>query len=290
MPGQDLVVTTDALVEGVHFRSADAADLIARKALRVNISDLAAKGATPFAYTLAAVLPQRVGEDWLEGFALGLAADQAEFAVHLIGGDSTATPGPITLSITALGRVPAGRALLRSTARPGDVVYVSGTIGDGALGLAVLEGEFAGLDAVHGAYLKDRYWLPRPRPGLGQALIGHARAAIDISDGLVADLGHIAETSHVGAEIHTDRIPLSAAARVVLAGRPAAIERVLTGGDDYELLFTAPPEAEQSIEAASKRAGVAVTAIGHIRGGDGVQALDGDGRPLRLTASGYRHF
>ncbi len=283
-------MTTDALVEGVHFRSEDAAELVARKALRVNLSDLAAKGARPFAYPLAAILPRRVDEAWLEAFASGLAADQKEFAVNLIGGDSTATPGPITLSITAFGHVASGRALLRSAARPGDLVFVSGSIGDAALGLAVLKGELSDLASEHAHHLKDRYWLPRPRPRLGQALIGLAHAAIDISDGLVADLGHIAETSGVAAEIRIDSLPLSPAAKAVLQQRPGLLERVLAGGDDYELLFTAPSESRQAVERLDAASGIAITLIGQIAAGEGVRVIDAEGRALALSTTGYRHF
>jgi thiamine-monophosphate kinase len=284
------VVTTDALVEGVHFRAEDAPDLIARKALRVNLSDLAAKGARPFAYTLASVLPRRVDEAWLEAFARGLAADQEEFKVALIGGDSTATPGPITLSITALGRVASGQALLRSAARAGDLVFVSGSIGDAALGLAALMGELAGLAADAARALAERYWLPQPRPALGQALVGTAHAAIDVSDGLIADLGHIAETSGVAAEILADQLPLSQAAAAALALDPRLIERILTGGDDYEILFTAPADSQPRIDRIAAETGTKVSRIGRIAAGRGVTAIDGNGRPILLERTGYRHY
>jgi thiamine-monophosphate kinase len=279
VPGEELAVTTDALVADVHFRSHDPPDLIARKALRVNLSDLAAMGAKPVCYTLAAVLPASCDEAWLAGFARGLAADQAEFGIALAGGDSVRTPGPLTLSVTAIGSVPAGRAIRRSGARPGDRVYVSGTIGDGALGLAALSGRIAA-DTT----LADRYLLPRPRLALGRALQGRASAALDVSDGLVADLGHIAETSAVGLIIEAARVPLSPAARAALAADPRLLATVLTGGDDYELAFTAPADLPAEI------AGVAVTCIGRVVEGAGVSVLDRTGKAVTLSAQGYRHF
>jgi thiamine-monophosphate kinase len=279
--GRELVVTTDALVAGVHFRREDPADLIARKALRVNLSDLAAMGAEPICYTLAAILPDRIDEAWLAAFARGLAADQAEFGIALAGGDSVRTPGPTTFSVTALGEVEAGRALRRSGARPGDCVYVSGTIGDGALGLAVLEGRVA--DDAAGT-LAGRYLLPRPRLGLGRALGGTATAALDVSDGLVADLGHIASASGVRIVIEAERVPLSPAARAALAADPRLLASVLAGGDDYELAFTAPADLPMAV------AGVPVTAIGRVEAGSGVAVLDREGGQVTLPASGYRHF
>ncbi len=279
--GRDLVVTTDALVADVHFRKQDPPDLIARKALRVNLSDLASMGAVPLCYTLATILPEACGEAWLTAFVRGLAADQAEFAIALAGGDSVRTPGPATLSVTAMGAVETGRALRRSGARPGDRVYVSGTIGDGALGLAVLAGRLA--DDAAGT-LAGRYLLPQPRLALGLALVGRASAALDVSDGLVADLGHIAETSGVRIVIESDRVPLSSAARAAVAADPRLMETILTGGDDYELAFTSPETLPDAI------AGVPVVCIGRVEPGAGVAVLDREGRPVTLSSGGYRHF
>ena len=279
--GREFVVTTDALVADVHFRSIDPPDLIARKALRVNLSDLAAMGAAPVCYTLATILPESCGEAWLSAFVRGLAADQAEFGIVLAGGDSVRTPGPATLSVTAIGSVETGRALRRSGARPGDRVYVSGTIGDGALGLAVLAGRLA--DDSDGT-LAGRYLLPQPRLGLGQALVGRASAALDVSDGLVADLGHIAATSGGRIVIDSERVPLSPAARAALAADPRLMETILTGGDDYELAFTAADALPDAI------AGVPVACIGRVEAGSGVAVLDREGRPVTLFAGGYRHF
>jgi thiamine-monophosphate kinase len=286
-PGERLVVTADALVEGVHFLVGDPPDLIARKLLRCNLSDLAAMAAIPVAYVMTMALPSRCDDGWVARFAQGLAADQAEFGIHLLGGDSVSTPGPITLSVTAFGRVSPGAEVRRSGARPGDIVYVSGTIGDGALGLLAASGRLVGLDPAERDYLADRYRLPRPRTILGPALAGIASAMMDISDGLVGDLDHLAAASGVAAAIDAASVPLSPAAASVLAEDVGRIETVLTGGDDYELLFTAAPDADLAGPAA--HAGVAVTAIGRVMEGSGVAILDRDGRPLALSQRGFRH-
>jgi thiamine-monophosphate kinase len=279
--GHELVVTTDALVADVHFRKEDPPERIAQKALRVNLSDLAAMGAEPVCYTLATILPPSIDEAWLAAFVRGLAADQAEFGIALAGGDSVRTTGPTTLSVTAIGRVEKGRALRRSGAKPGDKVYVSGTIGDGALGLAALSGKVADDEA---GTLAGRYLLPQPRLALGRALRGRASAALDVSDGVVSDLGHIAETSGVRITVEAERVPLSDAARAALAADPALIEAILGGGDDYELAFTAPEALPEAL------AGVAIACIGRVEAGSGVTVLDRQGRPVTLAAGGYRHF
>jgi thiamine-monophosphate kinase len=279
-PGRQLVVTTDALVSDIHFRREDPPDLIARKALRVNLSDLAAMGAEPLCYTLVTALAADCDEAWLEGLVRGLGADQAEFGIGLAGGDSVRTPGPSMLSVTAIGDVPDGQALRRSGARAGDHVYVSGTIGDGALGLAALRGEIADPAGL----LAERYLLPRPRLALGSALRGRASAALDVSDGLVADFGHIAATSDVRIVIEADSVPLSASARAALSADPARLTTILTGGDDYELAFTAPEELPGEI------AGMRVTRIGRVESGGGVAVLDRLGDEVTLVSGGYRHF
>ena len=288
--GEELVLKTDALVSGVHFLTDDPADLVARKLLRVNLSDLAAKGARPLVYLLALLLPASIDYDWLECFARGLKADQDEFGIVLAGGDMDATPGPLAASLSAVGAIPAGQRLLRSAAKPGDSVFVSGTIGDGALGLAAIHGQLAGLPRSDVDFLAGRYRLPQPRLSLGLRLRGLVHASMDISDGLVGDLLHICETSHVGAQIQVDHVPLSDPARSVLARHPALIESVLGGGDDYELLFTAPPLHEDALTSLGREVGVPVTRIGHIDSGDGVRVFGGDGREIALTTPGYRHF
>jgi thiamine-monophosphate kinase len=288
--GRQWALTADAMVEGVHFLPGDPPELIARKLVRVNLSDLAAMGATPFAILLASCFPRDVEDGWLERFASGLKIDCDEFSIALIGGDTVATPGPLTLALTAIGDLPAESALLRSNARSGDDIWVSGTIGDAAFGLLVGRGEAAILDPKSAAWLLGRYRLPAPRVALGRGLIGLAHAAMDISDGLVADLGHICETSGVGAAIEAAKVPLSAAVDMAIAAGLGGIERVLTGGDDYELLFTAAPDKAGAIAGLGRALGLRLTPIGRIIAGDGVRVRSADGQPLPLTGGGYRHF
>jgi thiamine-monophosphate kinase len=281
----DLVVTTDALIAGVHFFADDPANLIASKALRVNLSDIAAKGAKPAGYLLALALPRTVENAWLECFARGLSEDQKEFGVSLLGGDTTATPGPLTLAITALGYVPSGGMIRRSGATPGDGVYVSGTIGDAGAGLAVLKGEL--IAGEHADFLIGRYRQPTPRLSLGTALRGIATAALDVSDGLVADLGHIAEVSKVRIAVQADRIPRSNALQRLWTGVEGAV-RAVTAGDDYEIAFTARSDA--AVLEAGRKVGVPVTKIGQVEEGQGVALLDGAGREITLNRTGYTHF
>ncbi len=281
-PGRQLVVTADALVAGVHFLPEDPPDLVARKMLRVNLSDLAAMAAAPLAYFMTCCLPATIDDEWFAAFAEGLAEDQKEFRIALMGGDITRTPGPLTLSVTALGTVAQGRELRRSTARPGDLIAVSGTVGDGALGLAVLLGRIT-RDAGSGALVR-RYRLPQPRLQLAQRLAGIATACMDISDGLAGDLAHICEASGLAAEVEAAKVPLSEAARAILAREPRWRTVVLAGGDDYELLFTVPPDRLGEI------ADEPVSVIGRMTAGSGVRVLDEGGRQLELGAGGYRHF
>jgi thiamine-monophosphate kinase len=285
-PGERLVVTVDAMVEGVHFLADDPPDLIARKLVRVNLSDLAAMAARPVGYFLTTALPKGRGDGWLASFAAGLAQDQAEFGIALLGGDSVSTPGPVSLTLAAFGRVAAGAEVRRSGARPGDLVYVSGTIGDGAFGLEAAQGQLGGvLGPADMVYLADRYRLPRPRVDLGPRLSGLATAMMDVSDGLVGDLGHICDVSGVAGVIEAARVPLSPA-----AVRLARLETALTGGDDYELLFTVAPERKAEVAAAAEAAGVPVTEIGRIDAGQGVRVLDAAGAELALAGVGWRHF
>ena len=289
-PGAQYVLKTDAIVEGVHFLPDDPPEQVAQKLLRVNLSDLAGKGAEPVGYLLTTALPRERDEAWLERFAAGLAADQKEFGIGLMGGDSVATPGPVTLSVAAIGRIAAGKAPLRSGARAGDLVFVSGTLGDGALGLKAIRGELARLDKAAHDFLVDRYRLPRPRLTLGRRLAGLAHAMMDVSDGLVADLGHICEASHVGAVVEAARLPLSPAARSAIAAEPALLTAALAVGDDYELLLTAPPAAEAAILGAGDQAGVPVTRIGRIDSSTGVRVVDAKGTAIPIGEAGYRHF
>jgi thiamine-monophosphate kinase len=282
--GRRLVATADLLTAGVHFLDQDPPDLIARKALRVNLSDLAAMAAKPFAYFLTCAFPETIEEAWIAGFAAGLARDQEEFDIVLMGGDTTATPGPLTLSITALGSVETGKELRRSTAKTGDLIAVSGTIGDAVLGLARLQGRLEPLPGDE--YLIDRYRLPHPRISLALELAAHrlASAALDVSDGLVADLGHICEASGLAARIETSRLPLSPPARKALEREPKLLEALLTGGDDYELLFTLPANRKGEL------VGLPVTVIGCTEEGDGVKVVDPAGEAMALRRGGFQHF
>jgi thiamine-monophosphate kinase len=289
-PGLDWVVKTDAIVAGVHFLPDDPPDLVARKALRVNLSDLASKGAVPRFYLLDAVLPKDIEEEWIARFAAGLAADQAEYDVRLIGGDTTSTPGALTLAVMALGQVESGRMLTRRGAQDGDDIYVSGTIGDAALGLLVLRGGLGRLGAAFRDGLAQRYRLPLPRTALGPALIGLATASMDVSDGLVADLGHICGTSALGAVIDEPSVPLSPATQAALRVHPALIEAVLTGGDDYEILFTAPRAARDAVAALARRVELPITRIGTMRQGSGVAVIRADGSERALDSAGWQHF
>jgi thiamine-monophosphate kinase len=284
--GAQLVLTKDAMVAGVHFLADDPASQIGQKLLRVNLSDLAAMGAEPLGYLLSIARRRDTSDEWLESFCLGLAEDQAEFGIGLLGGDTLSTPGPLSLSLTAVGRVPHGQALLRSTAEEGDDLYVSGTLGDGALGLKVLQGELSP-NAAATVFLADRYRRPQPRLGLGQALRGVAHAAIDISDGLLADLGHILDASDLGAEVRADRLPLSIAAREL---PDAALEAALAGGDDYELLFTAPADKHAQIEQISKELELPLTQIGRLDVLPGLRVLDAHGQPIHPERTGWTHF
>ena len=293
--GNELVVKTDTIVGSVDFPPDMAPDLIARKALRVNLSDLAAKGALPRAYVLDLVLPVTADESWVAAFAAGLERDQAEYGIHLIGGDLSSTPGPVTVAVCALGEAPSGRIVRRGGARPDDTIFVTGTIGDAALGLAARQGALGKLDDACRRFLLDRYRLPQPRVTLGPGLIGVATAAIDISDGLVADLRHLCEVSRVDAIVEARSVPLSPAACEVIANDPQLLATALTGGDDYEVLFTAPPGAAERIRELARSTSTPITPIGRITRslqGDAIRVvvLDDAGRTLSFTSEGWRHF
>lgn len=288
--GQELVVKTDAIVGGVHFLPDDPPDLVARKALRVNLSDLAAKGAVPRWYLLDAAFPAETEDPWIAAFARGLAKDQGEFDVRLVGGDTVATPGPAMFAVTALGFVKASWGLRRSGAHVGDGIYVTGTLGDGALGLLVRRGEIDFLRPKQRDHLVSRYRLPRPRVALGRHLVGIATAALDISDGLVADLGHLCAASGRAAVVEEALVPLSTAAQAVLAERPGLVERVLTGGDDYEILFTAPTTAGTVLGHLAREYGAPITRIGRIESGKGVTVLDRAGERRSFARGGWTHF
>ncbi|WP_244552559.1 thiamine-phosphate kinase [Bradyrhizobium sp. Ghvi] len=292
--GEDIVVTTDAVVEGVHYLASDPPDTIARKALRVNLSDLAAKGAAPAGFVLTLAL--RSKEDaWLRPFADALGEDAKTFACPLLGGDTVSTPGPQMISITVFGRVPKGRMIGRTGARPGDRILVTGTIGDAALGLDVLTGGAAAAalasDPAAREALVSRYRIPQPRNLLAQAVRDHATAAMDVSDGLAGDLTKLCAASGVSAMVNVERVPLSAAAAGLVARNATCVETLLAGGDDYEILCTVPPAQSDALIAAGRAVGLAVTAIGTIvAGSERPRFLDGQGQELALKRLSYSHF
>ncbi|WP_289294765.1 thiamine-phosphate kinase [uncultured Reyranella sp.] len=286
---RDLVVKTDTIVAGVHFLADDQPARIAAKALRVCLSDLAAGGSTPFVYQLSLALPANWRESWVAGFARGLAADQRRYDIVLCGGDTVVTPGPLTLTITAFGRVARGKGLTRAGARAGDDLWVTGTIGDGALGLLAAQGGLRDLTVRQRASLEDRYRLPQPRASLGPRLVGVATACADVSDGLLADAGHIGQASGLAVAIERGDVPLSPAGRAAVAAEPRLWANVLGGGDDYELVMAVPPRRATALRAVARAAGVAVTRIGRFAGGGGVRLTAG-GRLVTAPRSGYVHF
>lgn len=289
-PGHELIVTKDMMAAGVHFFPDDPAQTLGRKILRANLSDLAAMGAVPRAYAMGLALPAGLPANWLAEFAAGLASDQALFGVTLIGGDTIRASGALTLSLTAFGEVPQGQALRRSGAQVGDDICVSGTIGDAALGLLAAEGGLSTLSQSERSALITRYRLPQPRTELGKRLIGKASAVIDISDGLVADLGHICAASAVAACIEGPLVPLSPAAAAACDADAKLLNRALSGGDDYELLITAPQAAAGELASAAKSADVALSRIGTIYEGSGVRIMTSDGEEMKFTNAGYGHF
>ena len=284
--GRELVVTTDTIVEGVHYIGDESPDIIARKLLRVSLSDLAAMGAEPFAYTLNIALPYGTPDTWLEAFSNGLRADQAEFGIHVAGGDSVSTPGPAVLTATLFGTVKTGGAVRRSGASPGDIIFVSGTIGDATFGLSVARQEIDA-DNFDNKVLEARYRLPQPRLHLGYCLKEAATAAADISDGLLADLGHITEASACGAVIDLDNIPLSPAVRRLVDKDGDRWEKVLTGGDDYEIVFTA--RNQSCVADISDKLNLPITPIGRIVSGTAVEILNSRGEAITFEDAGYKH-
>ena len=295
--GRSVVVTADAVVAGVHFRPEDPPDLIARKLVRVNLSDLAAMGAEPWAMLLTAAFPDSVDESWIVRFAEGLGADGRSFGVPLIGGDTVATPGPATFSLTAFGLVEQGLALRRSGARPGDILYVTGTLGDSALGLLAVTGRLAVTpgESVAVDYLVERYHLPRPRLAVGRGLVGLAHACMDVSDGLLQDLSHLCRCSGVGAQVRAEHLPVSpAVAWFMDQGAPSGegtwLETIIAGGDDYELLFSAPPGVEDALARLAAATDTPIAAVGTLTAGDSVIVLDKEGRGVSFSRWGYQHF
>jgi thiamine-monophosphate kinase len=291
----DLVLTKDVLAANIHFFADDAPEAIAAKALRVNLSDLAAKGARPRGYLMGLALPQDWTTGWLERFCKGLAADQAAYGIKLLGGDTIRSGNGLQVSITAIGEIGTGRAVRRSGARPGDLVFVTGTIGDAAAGLkARLDPDFVRghrLTADEESFILDRYLLPRPRTCLAGVLVRHATAALDVSDGLLADSGHLAAASAVEIALDLAAIPLSAAMRRLKETDPAVFARCLNGGDDYEILATVSAGDAAAFTQAAAAAGCQVTEIGCVREGAGTVRLSEAGTPVDLSAGdGFRHF
>jgi thiamine-monophosphate kinase len=288
--GCDLVLKTDAIIGGVHFFAEDSARDVARKALRVNLSDLAAKGATPLGFLLSLALPKEIGDDWLSDFADGLRADAEQFGCPLFGGDTDRTPGPVTISIAMFGSVPQGTMVRRAGAKPGDRVFVSGTIGDASLGLALRKGADWKLNTAQRQHLAARYLLPQPRNALAEAVRTHASSAMDVSDGLAGDLAKLCRVSGVAAEIAVAQVPLSDAAKAAIAAAPAMIEPALTGGDDYEVVCTVPPAKAAGFRAAAQAVHVPVTEIGTIVAGEGARFIGADGQALVFEHAAFSHF
>ena len=293
--GMDVVLKTDGVIAGVHFFPDDPADSVARKVLRMNLSDLAAKGAEPAGFLLSIALPQGITGAWIASFAQGLGADADAYGCPLMGGDTDHTPGPITVSIAAFGFVPHGAMVRRSGAKPGDRVFLTGTVGDAGLGLRLRREPAAAarwsLDPAGRDHLLSRYLLPQPRNALALALRAHASAAMDVSDGLAGDLGKLCRVSGVSADIEVAKLPLSAAAQAALAAEPALIETILSGGDDYEILAAIPAERSNAFRQAAAAAGVPVTDIGAITAGEGAPRFIGaDGNAITLARLSFSHF
>lgn len=292
--GEDIVVNTDAIVEGVHFLSDDPADTIARKALRVNLSDLAAKGAVPAGFVLTLALRTH-DEAWLAEFTRGLGEDIATFGCALLGGDTVSTPGPLMVSVTAFGRVPAGKMVRRHGAAAGDCVVVSGTIGDAALGLAALKGGAVATALADDSKARDtlvtRYRVPQPRNALALAVRDFATASMDVSDGLAGDLAKLCAVSGVSAVIDASAIPLSAPAKVLLDRSVVGLETLVAGGDDYEILCTIPENRMTAFMQAAQQTGVPITVIGTIvAGASPPRLVDQAGRDIVLKRLSYSHF
>jgi thiamine-monophosphate kinase len=296
-PGHDIVATTDMLIAGVHFFTGDPPGAIARKALRVNLSDLAAKAAEPLGFLLGLALPSDWTEPWLAGFSQGLGEDAAANKCRLLGGDTVKSLGATVITITAFGAVPAQSMVLRGGVEAGDRIYVSGTIGDAALGLklrlnAAEDAAWIGsLSQQEAAYLTGRYLLPQPRLALRGALRAHAHAAMDISDGFAGDLAKMLRLTGMTAEVQSARVPHSAAARTALLSSPSLAETILTGGDDYEILCAVPPSHSVSFEAEATAAGVLVTPVATATPGDRPPVFkDREGRSLAFARLSYQHF
>ena len=290
-PGHQLVITNDVLTAGVHFFEDDPAEFVARKCLRVNLSDIAAMGANPMIYFIALSLPKNIDHKGLKLFAHGLQHDQDTYKINLSGGDTVSTPGPLTVSVTMLGQIQVDKALQRSNAKLGDDIWVSGTIGDAGLALKIIKGEICVDDFGTRKFLIERFHLPEPRVTLGIGLIGIANSAVDVSDGLVADLENICNASGLGAVVQGSKIPLSDKLSLIAANSEVlSLSDILSGGDDYELIFTAPPKHAGDIKYLSEKIGLGISRIGTIVKGDCVRIIGTEGQELELENRGFRHI
>ncbi len=288
-----LVASVDSIVQGVHFLPDDPLGLVARKLMRRNVSDLVAKGVKPVGYMLALFWPASAPVEEIGDFAAGLAEDQAVFDLHLYGGDTTRTDGPLTAAITIFGESLGRGPVLRRGAAAGDSLFVTGTIGDGGLGLLAAQGRIQGLSDADKRWLIGRYQLPQPRVALSRMLAEHATAAIDISDGLAADAGHLAKASGFRLDIDAASIPTSEPAQRWLqtqSDHAAGLRRLVSAGDDYEVLFCAAPRSEQIVLDMAARAGIQVTKIGAVSPGSDIAIKGPDGKPMGLAIAGWAHF
>ena len=293
-PGCEFVLKTDAIASGVHFLPDDPPADIGWKALAVNVSDLAAKGARPVGYLMSLAFPQAPTRDWMTAFARGLGDAQTAFGMHLLGGDTDRRPGPLSITPMVIGEVPVGRMVRRGAALPGDIVCVSGTLGDSSLGLRLRSdptmARRLSLDPEHAAHLTGRFLRPTPRLALSAAVLAHARAGMDVSDGLMKDLGRMCRASGVGAVIEHAKLPLSAAFRAFRQSDAPAAAAALFAGDDYELLIAVAPEKLATLRTAAHEAGVPLTAIGQFTTGPAVIVADAAGQPIDIGRSGWDHF
>ena len=286
---KNLVVTTDTLVEKIHFGTTDNPYLIAKKLMRVNLSDLAAMGSSPLAYLLNLTLPAKVTDRWLDRFSLGLSEDQKKYNIFLAGGDTVATTGPIVLSLTAFGSNQKGLYHKRSGAKAGDFIFVSGTVGDSALGLISIKKKLV-MPKKNKEYLMQKYFLPEPRIALGEGLLSIASSAIDVSDGLAQDINHICVNSGIGAELFFSKLPISSSAKILLKKYPKLQEKLLNGGDDYEIVFTANSKFEQRIKILSKKTRTKITKIGLTTKAKHLKILDDQNNEIKIKRLGYQHF
>ena len=289
-PNRELVLTKDLLLAGVHFFPTDPPELIARKALRINLSDLAAMGSDPVGYLLGLGLPADWNEAWLEAFCEGLRVDQNHYGIELFGGDTIRSTNGLLVSITMIGSVPVGQGKRRSAAQPDDLIYVTGTLGDSALGLALRRGELPELEGDDKNFLQDRYLLPQPRVEAVELVRSFATASIDISDGLIADLGHMCASSGIGARLEASRIPISDAVRKVVELDATRFEDVMSGGDDYEVLLSVARRTVPELERAAAKIGVKIQEIGYFCEQEEIKIGNLDGTIRNVSRKGYAHF